>query len=99
MGNRALAFEIWTLEPATSVYAADEPMKKKDKPMADHEMRPEYHLRGSIRGKYYECYKQGANWCCWNRTSRKCFAILRQSTRRFVDTSQNTEHRRSRLNP
>ena len=29
-------------------------------PEAD-EMRPEYDLRGGVRGKYYERYKQGTN--------------------------------------
>ena len=27
----------------------------------DDEMRPEYDLRGGVRGKYYERYKQGTN--------------------------------------
>jgi hypothetical protein len=27
----------------------------------DDEMRPEYELRGGVRGKYYERYKQGTN--------------------------------------
>ena len=37
-------------------------MKKNhdDRP-DDDEMRPEYDLRGGIRGKYYERYKQGTN--------------------------------------
>ena len=33
----------------------------QDKPVADDEMRPEYDLRGGVRGKYYERYKQGTN--------------------------------------
>jgi hypothetical protein len=28
---------------------------------ADDEMRPEYDLRGGVRGKYYEWYRQGTN--------------------------------------
>jgi hypothetical protein len=27
----------------------------------DDEMRPEYDLRGGVRGKYYERYRQGTN--------------------------------------
>jgi hypothetical protein len=27
----------------------------------DDDMRPEYDLRGGVRGKYYERYKQGTN--------------------------------------
>jgi hypothetical protein len=34
--------------------------KNSSKPAAD-EMRPEYDLRGGVRGKYYERYKQGTN--------------------------------------
>jgi hypothetical protein len=35
-------------------------MKKGIKNDAD-EMRPEYDLRGGVRGKYYERYRQGTN--------------------------------------
>jgi hypothetical protein len=35
-------------------------MKKMNKP-ANDEMRAEYDLRGGVRGKYYERYKQGTN--------------------------------------
>ena len=35
--------------------------KNPNKPPADDEMRPEYDLRGGVRGKYYERYKQGTN--------------------------------------
>lgn len=34
--------------------------KTSDKPV-DDEMRPEYGLRGGVRGKYYERYQQGTN--------------------------------------
>lgn len=34
--------------------------KKSDKPLND-EMRVEYDLRGGVRGKYYERYRQGTN--------------------------------------
>ncbi len=33
---------------------------KQDNKEAD-EMRPEYDLRGGVRGKYYEEYEQGTN--------------------------------------
>jgi hypothetical protein len=37
-------------------------MKKNDNKQPDNdEMRPEYDLRGGVRGKYYERYKQGTN--------------------------------------
>jgi hypothetical protein len=35
-------------------------MKKENSNDGD-EMRPEYDLRGGVRGKYYEQYKQGTN--------------------------------------
>jgi hypothetical protein len=34
---------------------------KKDNEPDDDEMRPEYDLRGGVRGKYYERYRQGTN--------------------------------------
>jgi len=35
-------------------------MSQASKPKAD-EMRPEYDIRGGVRGKYYERYQQGTN--------------------------------------
>jgi hypothetical protein len=35
-------------------------MSQESKPEAD-EMRPEYDIRGGVRGKYYERYRQGTN--------------------------------------
>ena len=35
-------------------------MKRKNNPDRD-EMRPEYDIRGGVRGKYYERYQQGTN--------------------------------------
>lgn len=34
---------------------------KKSKPPENDEMRPEYDLRGGVRGKYYERYQKGTN--------------------------------------
>ena len=36
-------------------------MKKASNETAPNEMRPEYDLRGGVRGKYYERYRQGTN--------------------------------------
>ncbi|HKO57601.1 MAG TPA: hypothetical protein VJ276_17135 [Thermoanaerobaculia bacterium] len=36
-------------------------MKKADSEETNDEMRPEYDLRGGVRGKYYERYRQGTN--------------------------------------
>ena len=35
--------------------------KNQDEASAADEMRPEYDLRGGVRGKYYERYTQGTN--------------------------------------
>lgn len=35
-------------------------MSQENKPDKD-EMRPEYDIRGGVRGKYYERYQQGTN--------------------------------------
>jgi len=35
-------------------------MSQKSKPGTD-EMRPEYDIRGGVRGKYYERYQRGTN--------------------------------------
>ena len=35
-------------------------MSQENKPGKD-EMRPEYDIRGGVRGKYYERYQQGTN--------------------------------------
>lgn len=35
-------------------------MSQENKPNKD-EMRPEYDIRGGVRGKYYERYQQGTN--------------------------------------
>lgn len=39
----------------------DESMKKASNKPDDDEMRPEYDLRGGVRGKYYERYRKGTN--------------------------------------
>jgi hypothetical protein len=36
-------------------------MKKAIEQERDDEMRPEYDLRGGVRGKYYERYRKGTN--------------------------------------
>lgn len=36
-------------------------MKKATEQEHDDEMRPEYDLRGGVRGKYYERYRKGTN--------------------------------------
>ena len=36
-------------------------MSQVNKTIADKQMRAEYDIRGGVRGKYYERYRQGTN--------------------------------------
>ncbi len=36
-------------------------MKRENKTSGEEDMRPEYDIRGGVRGKYYERYKRGTN--------------------------------------
>ncbi len=36
-------------------------MSRKNEQSGHDEMRPEYDLRGGVRGKYYQQYKKGTN--------------------------------------
>jgi hypothetical protein len=36
-------------------------MSQENKPTGKEEMRHEYDIRGGVRGKYYERYRQGTN--------------------------------------
>lgn len=63
-------------------------MKKhpSDKPEVD-EMRPEYDLRGGVRGKYYERYRQGTNVVLLEPDVAKLFrdsATVNEALRRYL---------------
>ena len=63
-------------------------MKKSrnDKPAPD-EMRPEYDLRGGVRGKYYERYKAGTNVVLLEPDVAKVFrdsATVNEALRRYL---------------
>jgi hypothetical protein len=63
-------------------------MKKNrnDKPAPD-EMRPEYDLRGGVRGKYYERYKAGTNVVLLEPDVAKVFrdsATVNEALRRYL---------------
>jgi CRISPR/Cas system-associated endonuclease Cas3-HD len=50
--------------PARLHHAREKLMKKKTKSVSDNDLRPEYDvslIRGGVRGKYAERYKQGTN--------------------------------------
>ena len=61
--------------------------KKRSDAPADDEMRPEYDLRGGVRGKYYERYKQGTNVVLLEPDIAKVFrdsATVNEALRRYL---------------
>ena len=66
-------------------------MKKASSKPAKDEMRPEYDIRGGIRGKYYERYQQGTNVVLLEPDVAEEFhdsAAVNQALRQFL-----SEHR------
>ena len=60
--------------------------KNRSNPQAD-DMRPEYDLRGGVRGKYYERYKQGTNVVLLEPAVAKVFrdsATVNEALRRYL---------------
>jgi hypothetical protein len=60
--------------------------KNRSNPQAD-DMRPEYDLRGGVRGKYYERYKQGTNVVLLEPDVAKVFrdsATVNEALRRYL---------------
>jgi hypothetical protein len=54
---------------------------------AEDDMRPEYDLRGGVRGKYYERYKQGTNVVLLEPDLAKVFrdsATVNEALRRYL---------------
>ena len=61
--------------------------KNRSDAPADDEMRPEYDLRGGVRGKYYERYKQGSNVVLLEPDIAKVFrdsATVNEALRRYL---------------
>ena len=61
--------------------------KDQDDASAADEMRPEYDLRGGVRGKYYERYKQGTNVVLLEADVAKVFrdsATVNQALRQYL---------------
>jgi hypothetical protein len=61
--------------------------KNPNKPSDEDEMRPEYDLRGGVRGKYYERYKQGTNVVLLEPDVAKVFrdsATVNEALRRYL---------------
>jgi hypothetical protein len=67
---------------------SDISMKKAtDDNSAPDEMRPEYDLRGGVRGKYYERYRQGTNLVLLDPDIADAFedaAAVNQALRQFL---------------
>jgi hypothetical protein len=60
--------------------------KNRSNPRAD-DMLPEYDLRGGVRGKYYERYKQGTNVVLLEPDVAKVFrdsATVNEALRRYL---------------
>ena len=61
--------------------------KNQGKPPADDDMRPEYDLRGGVRGKYYDHYRQGTNVVLLEPDVAKVFrdsATVNEALRRYL---------------
>lgn len=61
--------------------------KNPNDPTANDEMRPEYDLRGGVRGKYYERYKQGTNVVLLDADVAQVFrdsATVNEALRRYL---------------
>ena len=61
--------------------------KNPSKKPAPDEMRPEYDLRGGVRGKYYERYKAGTNVVLLEPDVAKVFrdsATVNEALRRYL---------------
>jgi len=62
-------------------------MKKASNKAAEDEMRSEYDLRGGVRGKYYERYRQGTNVVLLEPDVAKVFrdsATVNKALRRYL---------------
>ena len=61
--------------------------KDANKQPENDEMRPEYDLRGGVRGKYYERYKQGTNVVLLDPDIAKVFrdsATVNEALRQYL---------------
>jgi hypothetical protein len=62
-------------------------MKKASNKPAKDEMRPEYDIRGGVRGKYYERYQQGTNVVLLEPDIAEVFhdsAVVNEALRQFL---------------
>ena len=61
--------------------------KNQDDPTAADDMRPEYDLRGGVRGTYYERYRQGTNVILLDADVAQVFrdsATVNEALRRYL---------------
>ena len=73
--------------------------KKANKQPSNDEMRPEYDLRGGVRGKYYERYKQGTNVVLLEPDIAKVFrdsATVNETLRQYLSEHGSPPARKGR---
>jgi hypothetical protein len=66
-------------------------MSQESKPAPEDEMRPEYDIRGGVRGKYYERYRAGTNVVLLERDLAEVFRdsdAVNQALRLLVNVAQ-----------
>ena len=71
--------------------------KTRDKKPAGDEMRSEYDLRGGVRGKYYERYKQGSNVVLLEPDMAKLFLdseTVNETLRRYLSEHETPPERK-----
>lgn len=63
------------------------PIEKNPSDEPDDDMRPEYDLRGGVRGKYYQRYRQGTNVVLLEPDVARLFpdsAAVNEALRRYL---------------
>lgn len=77
-------------------------MRHENKTSPDEEMRPEYDIRGGVRGKYYERYKQGTNVVLLEPDVAAVFrdsVSVNRALRLLIDVAKNELPGSTRTNP
>jgi hypothetical protein len=67
-------------------------MNQKDYPESEDDIRPEYDLRGGVRGKYYEEYQKGTNVVLLDADVAEVFSdseSVNQALRLLINLARN----------
>jgi len=70
-------------------------MNRENDRLAEGEMRPEYDLRGGVRGKYYKQYTAGTNVVLLDSDVAAVFrdsASVNQALRVLIKVAKDLEH-------